>query len=61
MQGNSKVVLVLFFSGLPNELSVFWQQYPWILGLGLCKIRAYISEMYVCLLINNNDALTISM
>ncbi|KAI4486168.1 hypothetical protein M0802_012511 [Mischocyttarus mexicanus] len=31
--------------GLPNELSVFWQQYPWTLGLTLCKIRAYVSEM----------------
>ncbi|EGI69290.1 Neuropeptide capa receptor [Acromyrmex echinatior] len=31
--------------GLPNELSVFWQQYPWTLGVGLCKIRAYVSEM----------------
>lgn len=37
----------IFFllSGLPNELSVFWQQYPWTLGVGLCKIRAYVSEM----------------
>ncbi|KAG7198426.1 hypothetical protein KM043_005813 [Ampulex compressa] len=32
-------------SGLPNELSVFWQQYPWKLGIGMCKIRAYVSEM----------------
>ncbi|XP_033222667.1 neuropeptides capa receptor-like [Belonocnema kinseyi] len=30
---------------LPNEVSVFWQQYPWVLGEGLCKIRAYVSEM----------------
>ncbi|XP_053999844.1 neuropeptides capa receptor-like isoform X1 [Hylaeus anthracinus] len=37
--------LTLLVLGLPNELSVFWQQYPWALGVGLCKIRAYVSEM----------------
>ncbi|XP_011629438.1 LOW QUALITY PROTEIN: neuropeptides capa receptor-like [Pogonomyrmex barbatus] len=37
--------LTLLMLGLPNELSVFWQQYPWALGTGLCKIRAYVSEM----------------
>ncbi|XP_076235783.1 neuropeptides capa receptor [Calliopsis andreniformis] len=37
--------LTLLVLGLPNELSVFWQQYPWVLGVGLCKIRAYVSEM----------------
>ncbi|XP_043492651.1 neuropeptides capa receptor-like [Polistes fuscatus] len=37
--------LTLLILGLPNELSVFWQQYPWTLGLTLCKIRAYVSEM----------------
>ncbi|XP_017880475.1 neuropeptides capa receptor-like [Ceratina calcarata] len=37
--------LILLVLGLPNELSLFWQQYPWALGLGLCKIRAYVSEM----------------
>ncbi|KAL6435201.1 hypothetical protein ACFW04_005346 [Cataglyphis niger] len=37
--------LLLLILGLPNELSVFWKQYPWTLGEGLCKIRAYVSEM----------------
>lgn len=37
--------LTLLVLGLPNELSVFWQQYPWALGVALCKIRAYVSEM----------------
>ncbi|XP_071641965.1 neuropeptides capa receptor-like isoform X2 [Temnothorax longispinosus] len=36
--------LLLLILGLPNELSVFWQQYPWTFGVGLCKIRAYVSE-----------------
>ncbi|XP_074110671.1 neuropeptides capa receptor-like [Cotesia typhae] len=36
--------LLLLVLGLPFELSVFWQQYPWELGWGLCKIRAYVSE-----------------
>jgi hypothetical protein len=31
--------------GLPNDLYVYWQQYPWIFGVGLCKIRALVSEM----------------
>ncbi|XP_031839764.1 neuropeptides capa receptor [Nomia melanderi] len=37
--------LILLTLGLPNELSCLWQQYPWALGVGLCKIRAYVSEM----------------
>ncbi|XP_051161878.1 neuropeptides capa receptor-like [Leptopilina boulardi] len=37
--------LILLVLGLPNEISVFWQQYPWIFGLTVCKIRAYVSEM----------------
>ncbi|XP_048511293.1 neuropeptides capa receptor-like isoform X2 [Athalia rosae] len=37
--------LSLLLLGLPNELSVFWQQYPWALGVGLCKIRSYVSEL----------------
>ncbi|XP_037086330.1 neuropeptides capa receptor-like [Pollicipes pollicipes] len=43
-------VLVL---GLPNDLKVYWQQYPWGLGVALCKIRALVSEMtsYVSVLI----------
>ncbi|KAF7988143.1 hypothetical protein HCN44_007637 [Aphidius gifuensis] len=37
--------LILLILGLPNELSCVWQQYPWELGVALCKIRAYVSEM----------------
>lgn len=37
--------LTLLVLGLPNELSLFWQQYPWVLGVGYCKIRAYASEL----------------
>ncbi|XP_076282853.1 neuropeptides capa receptor [Lasioglossum baleicum] len=37
--------LILLVLGLPHELSNAWQQYPWTLGAGLCKIRAYVSEM----------------
>ncbi|XP_054263035.1 neuropeptides capa receptor-like [Macrosteles quadrilineatus] len=39
----SDVTLLLL--GLPNDLSVFWQQYPWIFGEALCKVRALVSEM----------------
>ncbi|XP_069688229.1 neuropeptides capa receptor-like [Periplaneta americana] len=35
----------LFITGLPNELGVFWQQYPWVLGETVCKLRALLSEM----------------
>ncbi|XP_067000362.2 neuropeptides capa receptor [Anabrus simplex] len=37
--------LALLLLGLPNDLSVFWQQYPWVLGETLCKFRAVVSEM----------------
>ncbi|XP_049938852.1 neuropeptides capa receptor-like [Schistocerca serialis cubense] len=37
--------LILLLLGLPNEVSVYWQQYPWVLGTGVCKLRALVSEM----------------
>ncbi|VVC39814.1 Neuromedin U receptor,G protein-coupled receptor, rhodopsin-like,GPCR, rhodopsin-like, 7TM [Cinara cedri] len=37
--------LTLLLLGLPNDLSVYWQQYPWPLGEVLCKFRALVSEM----------------
>jgi len=39
----SDLTVLLF--GLPNELSVYWQQYPWLLGETVCKLRAFITEM----------------
>ncbi|GAB6024111.1 hypothetical protein CHUAL_008821 [Chamberlinius hualienensis] len=36
-------VLQLIF-GLPNDLRLFWQQYPWALGEAMCRTRALISE-----------------
>ncbi|XP_026316397.1 neuropeptides capa receptor [Hyposmocoma kahamanoa] len=30
--------------GLPNDLSVYWHQYPYSLGIIFCKLRALISE-----------------
>ncbi|XP_028170910.1 neuropeptides capa receptor-like [Ostrinia furnacalis] len=38
----SDLLLLLF--GLPNDLSVYWHQYPYSLGLVFCKLRALISE-----------------
>lgn len=32
------------FTGLPYEISLYWHQYPYSLGLAFCKIRALISE-----------------
>nr|UQU42801.1 neuropeptides capa receptor [Bemisia tabaci] len=37
--------LTLLLLGLPNDLSVYWQQYPWMFGVALCKLRALVSEM----------------
>ncbi|XP_050441474.1 neuropeptides capa receptor-like [Adelges cooleyi] len=37
--------LTLLLLGLPNDLSVYWQQYPWQLGEFICKLRALVSEM----------------
>nr|BAO01075.1 neuropeptide GPCR A25 [Nilaparvata lugens] len=37
--------LTLLLLGLPNDLLVYWQQYPWPLGGLLCKVRALVSEM----------------
>jgi hypothetical protein len=37
--------IVLFVAGLPYDLGVYWQQYPWVLGETLCKLRALGSEM----------------
>lgn len=36
---------VIYTTGLPNDLSVYWQQYPWALGEIVCKLRALIAEM----------------
>ncbi|XP_041969675.1 neuropeptides capa receptor-like isoform X1 [Aricia agestis] len=36
--------LLLLCFGLPNDLAVYWHQYPYSLGLTFCKLRAYISE-----------------
>ncbi|XP_052749799.1 neuropeptides capa receptor-like [Galleria mellonella] len=38
----SDLLLLLF--GLPNDLSVYWHQYPYSLGMVFCKLRALISE-----------------
>ncbi|XP_021912950.1 neuropeptides capa receptor-like isoform X2 [Zootermopsis nevadensis] len=37
--------LTLLLLGLPYELGIYWQQYPWVLGETLCKLRALGSEM----------------
>ena len=40
-----KMTIVINVVGLPNDLLVYWEQYPWMFGEALCKIRALISEM----------------
>ncbi|XP_055373280.1 neuropeptides capa receptor [Condylostylus longicornis] len=36
--------LMFLLLGLPLEISLYWHQYPYNLGLPFCKIRALISE-----------------
>ncbi|XP_060530951.1 neuropeptides capa receptor-like [Cylas formicarius] len=38
----SDVTLLIF--GLPNDVMMYWHQYPWYLGEAFCKFRALISE-----------------
>ncbi|KAB0803694.1 hypothetical protein PPYR_00664 [Photinus pyralis] len=37
--------LTLLIFGLPNDVTLYWHQYPWIFGESFCKIRALMSEM----------------
>ena len=37
--------LVTLMLGLPNELYLYWQQYPWVLGEVPCRVRSLVSEM----------------
>ena len=42
------VTILLFFpsfAGLPNDLAIYWQQYPWMWGETMCKGRSLVSEM----------------
>ena len=34
----------IFDPGLPNELSIYWHQYPYPFGEAFCKIRSFLSE-----------------
>lgn len=36
--------LMYLLAGLPYDLSLFWWQYPYVLGGAVCKLRALISE-----------------
>ncbi|XP_055543728.1 neuropeptides capa receptor [Wyeomyia smithii] len=36
--------LILLLLGLPYEISLYWHQYPYNMGLVFCKIRALLSE-----------------
>ena len=33
-------------SGVPHELSIYWNQYPYTFGEAFCKIRSFLSERY---------------
>ena len=40
-------IIVYFFLGLPHELSIYWHQYPFPFGELFCKLRSFLSEMWV--------------
>jgi len=37
--------IAILLMGATFDLSVYWQQYPWVLGEPICKLRAFLSEM----------------
>ena len=37
---------VCLSSGLPNELEIYWHQYPYPFSEGFCKLRSFISERW---------------
>ncbi|XP_064214691.1 neuropeptides capa receptor isoform X1 [Tribolium castaneum] len=37
--------LTLLIFGLPNDVMLYWHQYPWPFGVEFCKLRALLSEM----------------
>lgn len=45
-KSNEKISFFIF-TGLPYDLSLYWHQYPYNLGLTFCKMRALISEAWV--------------
>lgn len=47
MTKHREIIKIFFISGLPYDLSLYWHQYPYNLGLTFCKMRALISEAYV--------------
>ena len=40
-----QLIILSFFIGLPNDLAIYWQQYPWMLGEICCRLRSWVSEM----------------
>lgn len=42
-----KRFISILLAGLPYDLSLYWHQYPYNLGLTFCKMRALISEAWV--------------
>ena len=41
MSSATKLLIV----GATFDLSVYWHQYPWVLGEWACRARAFLSEM----------------
>eukprot|EP00090_Calanus_glacialis_P021828 TRINITY_DN33669_c0_g1_i1.p1 TRINITY_DN33669_c0_g1~~TRINITY_DN33669_c0_g1_i1.p1 ORF type:complete len:422 (+),score=119.18 TRINITY_DN33669_c0_g1_i1:180-1268(+) len=37
--------IAILIMGASFDLSVYWQQYPWVLGELACRVRAFLSEM----------------
>ena len=46
-------MIIIFIAGVTFDLSIYWHQYPWTLGEIVCKLRAWIAEMWATS--NSND------
>ena len=38
---------LILYAGLPNELLLYWHQYPWPFGSIFCSLRSFLSERWV--------------
>ena len=34
-------------TGVPSELSLYWQQYPYSFGQIFCRVRSFLSERFI--------------
>ena len=45
--GKKNIFSLILYPGLPNELLLYWHQYPWPFGSIFCSLRSFLSERWV--------------